>query len=1354
MNLRRIEVLLFVVLGLGAFAFLLWSHRDTGPIDRYTGRSLVKLEDALKEARTTGNAGAALAVLRKERDGVEEPAAIDRAIAVLEAELSEEGARPPEGHPATAAILEARTRRVEAQESLDERLTARRPAADVVALLEVIAADAEIAAATEAFFKNGNGEYQGPDADAARVIANATSAERAPTATEARAVALGFMEAGRMRTWLRWLRRAFAAEPTEARSVQPLAAALVAAGRQKEALLVVSCLEAPADPAVLGLRVQLATWLGRLGLEADALEAFLAVQDDPARRDRLIEVLRVLGRNGDAVPYAAARAAASPTRANQDSAVLFALQAGLIDKALEMLAALAEGETDTRYWQEQVYTVALNDLRMERATAALQRLVRGHPEGRFLEDESVPYIRRLEMLLRTQGKDEALLELLKQRAAGKLKADERRAVQNEILYLAEQLGRPEEARAVLTERLARVADAEAYLLEFWDFEAAEVEGRIEKGLALMEAPATTPIRVKELYRILESRVPLTERRSLLERLLVRLPDDAELETRYMLLLDAIDPPASAARLEERVRKRPGDAALTSLWVQRASWIDDLEQQVRAREALRALVPDDVNNVRMLADIYEALQRKDDALSAWRFLAEQAGQGSPAEGRYVAALLAKERFEEALAIARRRAESDTADEADRTLLLNALLALELWEESLPLLRDRALKPKADPLDRDRYLEVLLAAERYTEALPLLKERAEAEDAPEEDRERYVDVLLAAERYEEALPGLRARADRSREDELRLLHVLQALDQRDEVLEVLKQRAEAPESTWDDRFVYAETLLGLERQRDALVQYEQLDKMRPDDPRVLKRLVEVRSWTGKPEAALGPARKLLARPFDEDDLGARRERATIAFLYGEALAALQRERAARAAFVQAVTLFERSGPLSPEERRLYARALARVGRVDSAGVVFEALVEEQPDDISLRLDHADAYVTAKRRLEARRILEAARPLADENTRLWRLDAAISVQEQRYEHAVAPLRRALAKDGPEAGLYRDLGWAYRQSGCWTGALGSWCRSLRLDWDNDLAREIDTLRYELGPHSKTWARRSFAGDDERTRIGGELRVPLQNERWSLGLSLEWGRFEGPAAAAGGSVSDSIGIVAVSARRRFGRRHYAEAGTQLYVDREAGRSVAPWVAVRFESTEPYAYLTVQAYANRLLEDPAAAVALGGRRTGVQVEGWRDLGPCYWVSGSLAYEDLTLVLPGSEPSDGFVSWRASVGRRIWKAPCSLAARLDYTGSRLLDDRALTGSVPLGERFDFVTGALVLERQIGTRWDAQIEAYAGADLNGPDLLGGIEASLRLRLLRGVRLRFIGGYGSQARYQDGDSGHLDVELELFR
>ena len=226
-------------------------------------------------------------------------------------------------------------------------------------------------------------------------------------------------------------------------------------------------------------------------------------------------------------------------------------------------------------------------------------------------------------------------------------------------------------------------------------------------------------------------------------------------------------------------------------------------------------------------------------------------------------------------------------------------------------------------------------------------------------------------------------------------------------------------------------------------------------------------------------------------------------------------------------------------------------------------------------------------------------------------------------------------------------------------------------------------------------------------------------------------------------------------RRHHAEAGTQLYADRENGRSVAPWIGLRLESVEPYAYLTAQAYANRLLEDPAAAVALGGRRTGVQVEGWRDLGPCYWVSGSLTYEDLTLDLPGgSSSSDGFVSWRASVGRRIWKAPCSLAARLDYTGSRLLDDRALTGSIPLGERFDFVTGALVLERQIGTRWDAQVEAYAGADLRGPDLLGGIEASLRLRLDRGVRLRFIGGYGSQARYQDGDSGHLDVELELFR
>ena len=119
-----------------------------------------------------------------------------------------------------------------------------------------------------------------------------------------------------------------------------------------------------------------------------------------------------------------------------------------------------------------------------------------------------------------------------------------------------------------------------------------------------------------------------------------------------------------------------------------------------------------------------------------------------------------------------------------------------------------------------------------------------------------------------------------------------------------------------------------------------------------------------------------------------------------------------------------------------------------------------------------------------------------------------------------------------------------------------------------------------------------------------------------------------------------------------------------------------------------------------------------------------------------------------------VGRRSWKAPCSLSARLDYTGSRLLDDRALARSIPLGERFDFVTGALALARRIGTRWDAQVEAYAGADLEGPDLLGGLEASLRLRLRRGLRLRFAAGYGTQARYQDGESGHIDIELELYR
>ncbi|MDJ0520774.1 MAG: tetratricopeptide repeat protein [Planctomycetota bacterium] len=1356
MNLRRVEILVFVLLGLGALGFLLWTNRGEDQVDRYTGRVLVELEEALKQARRAGGARPAIEVLRERRNKVEEPAAIDRAIAVLLAEIADEGARPPEKHPARDAILAARERRAQAQEALDEQLDAPLPAAEVARILGVIAADDEVAAATEAFFRNGNGDVVGPDADAQRVLAKAAEAQRSPTAVEARTVALAFMEAGRLRAWLRWLRRAFAADPTDVRNVQPLAAALVAAQRQKEALLVVSAQEAPADAAVLQLRAQVATWLGRLRVEASALQALLAVQEYAGKRDRLIEVLRVLGRSADAVPYAKARAAADPTRANQESAVALALEGGLLDEALAILEGLAAGETDTRAWRERIVRVALNDLRQDRAIQELQVLVREHPDGRFTdEEEGQAYADVLQGLLRARGRDVQLLELLKQRLAGELTPEQRRATEDEVLFLAEQLSRPDEAIAVLRARLERTSTAEAYIRSFFDFDAVKLPGHIEKGVALLEAPETPRQRMRELYQLLEKRLTEARRRGILERLLARMPDDPFLETRLMLLLDAIDPEASAARLEARARAKPDDAALTSLWVQRASWIEDLEQQVRAREALRALVPDDLNNVRMLADIYEALQRKEDALAAWRFLAEQAGEGTDIEGRFVAALLGNERYEEALEIARRRAAAETADETDALQLLTVLIALRRWEEALPILRDRALRPDPDPGDRERYLEVLLAADRFLEALPLLKERAEAEGATDDDRERYIDVLLAAEQYEEVVPFLRERADRSREDELRYLHVLQALDRRDEVLEVLRRRADGPGGTWDDRFVYAETLLGVERQDDALVQYEKLEAERPGDPRVLRRLAEVRTWTGDPERALEPARALLARPYDAEDEAALRERAVLSFLVGEAYTVLEREREAHAAYCRAITLFEQGGALSPRERRSYALALARVGRIDSAGVVFEALVEEDPEDLSLRLDHADAYVNAKRTLQARRILEAARPLDEDAPRLWRADAAIAMQEKRYEVAAGRLRNVVARSEPDAGLYRDLGWAFRQSGCWRGALGSWCRSLPLDWNDDIAWEIDRLRAELGPYAKTHARRAFAGDDERTRVGLSLRTPLADERWSIALDVAWARFEGPAAAVGGTVSDAIGIVTLSARRRFARRHHIEAGATLMADREAGRVVAPFASVRLETIEPFAYVQLEAFANRLLEDPAGAVALGGRRSGVRVEGWQDIGPRWFVSGSLAYEDLALDLPGvSDPSDGFVSWRASVGRRIWLAPCALSARLDYTGSRLLDDRALAGSIPLGERFDFMTGALALERRIGTRWDAQIEAYAGADLAGPDLLGGIEAALRLRLQRGVRLRFAAGYGSQARYQDGDSGHLDVELELFR
>ncbi len=1320
MNLRRPEILVFLALGIGVLVWLLvtGSKKDPEVVDRHTGERLTITADVQIQARATGAADGAIAVLQRYRAQVADPENIDKWVAVLRADMSQPAAEPPQNHPERDAIRSDLEDRTKALATIEERLGQTLPAREIFMLLERAAADQTIETSARTFW-TGEGLEKAPaeavDAAAARKARGASSA------LEARAVALRYMNAGRMRCWLRWLRRAFVAGPDDIRNVQPLAAALIAAERQKEAMLVLGAAEAPDDVILLRLRAQVATWLGKMRIEADALERLIAVEDNDERRTRLIELLRVLGRLPAALGHARVLAERDPTRRRIDQAVNLALEAGMIDAALEMLDKATGSEEDRRFWLERLAAIAINDLQYDRAIPALEGLLRVAPEGSF-PDGGMTYDKQLAWLYDKRKLDAKLLDHLLARLKRGVAEEARRPLEDEIVYFAERLKRADDVRAIFAARLAAVGDAKTYLAEYWDLRFAKVDGLVEKGLTLLVEPDVKTDTAVALYQALEKEIPKANRRALIEKLLEIHPDAIQFEQRYRFILDEEDPILSASRLEAQVKKRPDDVALTRQWVLRTSWIKDIPQQIRARETLRGLEPNDVANRFQLADLYEAQRMQPEALVEWRWLTAL----------------------------------DDPDVNVEERLLISLMANELYEEALPLARARAERDGATDADEVRFLRVLVSVKEVDEALPLAEARAERPAATDEDRDLLLDLQLAAGKLEDALPALRKRAGTSRDDEKTLIGALQALEMTDEVLSILKKRAEAEDAPWDDRVAFADALLVYERPKEARALFEELARERPDDRHVLRRVAQARSWTGDARGAVAPARRWLGLPQEDETPEHERQRGELHFILGEAYWAMQRKEDARAEFEETANRFTAIDDPTDAERAMLARSLARIGRADEAEGLFNDLIAARPDNAALRLDAVDAHIAAEQMKEARKELEHARPLAGGLTRFHRLDGTLHLAARQYERAIPPLEK-VAEKAPDASVYADLGQSYRNVGCWRAAIRAWCQAHALKPDRDTAEAIEQTRFELGPVVKTWGRWAFAGNDDVWRAGAHARVPLRNDRWSIAVLQEWARFEGPAEiVAFGIVSDTVGIVDVSARKRFGRWHYAEGGVTGYIDRARGRSISGWAAARFERRFGdkgfHRWVRVEAWIDRMLEQPAAAVGLGGRYTGGSLEGWYDLGNCWWVGGEFAYADLTLEVPrGSTLTDGFTAWRTTVGRWICTGENSLAARLDYTGSRLLDDEALANVVPLGRRFDFVTGALSAQRRLGMCWDAELEAFAGTDAGNPAFIWGFEGSLRRRVGSRLRVTLLGGFGNQARFQDGESGHVDVRFE---
>lgn len=825
MKLSRWNVVLFVLVGALALIVLVGlpgPHDEASSFSGFDTRTGLEIETVwqlLARARQSGDARTALAML----EGISGTAAtlplIRTAVTLLRKELS-----PLEDTGVDAAVL--------------LELALEQPGAwaeELVGLGE----DSAVARETEAFFaplvtEAVTNTMIGVDARAANLQAGLGRSGLDPRS--AAALARSFASLGRPRAARRWRLRALAAHVTpnddrlSAALREGLVADALAYGRLTEAWLVQSgapYVEESELEAFLLRRARVASWIGLDEARVDALEAVLAVTNDDAAikaaREDLVALYPAIGRPEAAVPHAVELARSIGEVAHMEAAARLALESGYTSDGLSILAEVVpklEGDA-RRALSQKIADLALQDLRPRLAIEALERELAVAFDGEVAA--------RLDGLYRRLGLDDLLLRSLETRlAAGDVSVGaelvsllvargERSAVARVVASLA---GVPIEAERA-PHVLARASESEA-LREVTlprDFGAPMFDARIRP-----EALLAMVRRLRPLFD--QSQV-----REVVAQALERFPQHAEsIELRAELLDLEPDPLRRCDAARELALSFPDRADLAKLWIERATWTERVTKEIEAREHYAALVAHDHDNLRLLADLYEAAERRAEALTLWRRLADAEGVHSRAQRRLIEALFAHGRTDDAIEAIVAIANSDGSSVEHLLEAADILFAEERPEAALAYYR------KVLELD-ERHAHALLRCGlilswtgRASTAITYLERRLAVSNEDRATVSFYLgEALFAAERGSEA----------------RRVHK-----------EVARELGARTGASFDERVMLAKALLRISDVTKARVLFAELVREQPSNEEVALDHAEACVLARDFEAAYGTTAKLLA------------------------------------------------------------------------------------------------------------------------------------------------------------------------------------------------------------------------------------------------------------------------------------------------------------------------------------------------------------------------------------------------------------------------------------------------------------------------------------------------------------------
>ncbi|MDH3591079.1 MAG: tetratricopeptide repeat protein, partial [Planctomycetota bacterium] len=551
-----------------------------------------------------------------------------------------------------------------------------------------------------------------------------------------------------------------------------------------------------------------------------------------------------------------------------------------------------------------------------------------------------------------------------------------------------------------------------------------------------------------------------------------------------------------------------------------------------------------------------------------------------------------------------AEALARDHPDDEVYLRVWIDRAAWagdNESQARARERWVEHDPDDLENKKALgDLYVALDRSDEALAIWKEIAESDGVGSEASLFLIEALFAADRIEEAVA-------------------------------LLEQRAALPGASIDDRLDVAERLFGSTHFDRSMRFYVAVLDADPAHPLALLRLGQIRSWTNDPRGAI---------PFFEARLAATDELAAeVRYYLGEAHWSVRQEAEGRRYHERALAELGTLKARTLEQDIMVAKMLARFGRVDEAIPLFDSVIERRPDDFNLTLDYADSMLATNRLEKARELVERAKTLEPGGARVMRLDGSLLIREEKPEEAAEVLAQSLAKHGPEAGSESERGLANERLGRWEAAADAYRRSLQLQPGNvDISRSLQALADRLADlvHAEFTYRRS--GDDRvfGLRAAGSIRFA---EKTRGAAEIGWHSYEG--AATSGQLSDSVATFGVALFHRLKHRDTIAGGLFFYPGAEGDLPVGGWVGVYLQRDDPYRTFEAVAFGNLLWNDPAAAVALGGRRSGLDVRYQRDVGKRYWIGGALRIEALSLDTASVDDTrvDGVLTfgWRIHEG---------------------------------------------------------------------------------------------------------------------